>query len=138
MIYRAFDPAVDSIDQVATLNEWLPAAHEWWAGQLRQRLLVPQNLLLAVDHEPVGLALIFDGGLPMVLLDGLYLRPAYRTLSNASAFLRAVDNEMQRRGVPLYVIHASERLAKAARRYGFAALASEGFSLLGKIPGRKM
>jgi len=134
--FRFYDPARDSVEHLATLNEWEPRLQSWWASQLAKRLWVPQNLLLAcIEDQAVGMALLFDGGFPILMVDGVYIQPAHRSLSNARAFLRVIDAEMQRRGVPLYLSHAPQRLAHVMKRYGFQQLVPHEHLVMGKVPG---
>jgi GNAT superfamily N-acetyltransferase len=103
MMVRKFDPASDSLEALATLNEMAPEQQIWWRDALAKRM-APDNTLVAVNlhGELVGMILLYDGGFPSALTEGLFIHPAYRGQGLLRLLVGAVCDELRGRGVSVY------------------------------------
>lgn len=119
MIVRHFDRSKDSPEDLSRLNPFPPEAQEWLAKQYASVAFPEQNIAVAeVDGELVGILHIFDGGFPWAIFDGFYLKPEYRSLENALKLGHFAEDELKRRGVPVYITYAPERLARGLSHSG--------------------
>ncbi len=116
MIVRRFNPAKDSVSKLAQLNEHPVEWQEWMATQYP----APENVIVAEEHgELVGCIHIFDSGYPWAVIDGWYLKPAYRTMRNARLLGQFAESVLRRRGVKLIGLTASKQMAKVLGRYNY-------------------
>lgn len=94
---------------------------------------LPENVLVVVDGDkPVGVAHIFDAGLPWTIVDGYYLLPEYRSVENFHLLGYGVEAELKRRGIAFYTTSAAPQLAKVLERYEFHPINGE-LTLMGKV-----
>ena len=132
MNVRPFNPDRDSPAEVSKLNTWPPVWQEWMALQYAGPFPY-HNLLIAEEGgELVGCLHILDGGLPWTILDGMYLKPAYRSLANARQLGLAGEEELKHRGVSVFLVNAPVQLGRVLQRYGMVALGQD-FTMLGKV-----
>lgn len=136
MHVRHFDPLTDSAESLANLSPFSPAVQQRFAQWYRARTLVPENILVLEDKgELLGVAHIFDAGLPWAVVDAVFIRPGARSVALALQLYAAVEAELKARGLPFYVLHAPPQLAQVlTERYGFVATSGETFTHLVKIP----
>jgi Acetyltransferase (GNAT) family len=135
VVCRFFNPDQDSPEAVARLNDF-PAETQAWLARHYAVAFPPENLILAEDAGTiVGCLHLFDAGFPWAILDGFYLKPEYRTLANALALGRAGEDELRKRGVPFYIVHATGRLAAGLQRMNLRPLSPESFTMLGRPLG---
>ncbi len=116
MIIRRFNPEKDSVKDLARLNEHPNEWQEWMATQYP----APENAIVAEDKgELVGCIHIFDSGYPWAVIDGWYLKPAYRTMRNARMLGQFAESQLRRRGVKLIGLTASVQMSKVLKRYKY-------------------
>ncbi len=130
--FRAFDPGTDSIDELASMNEWPPQAQAAFADALRRRFVIPSNALVAVeDGHIIAAALIMDGGFPFAILDGVYIRPDHRSVEFYNECRKAAERYMRERGVIFFFSHVPEQFAHVlVERSDYRKISNEPFTLL--------
>ncbi len=120
MIVRLFDGETDSFDTLASMNDWPPQMQAWLARALEARYMPGSHLVALEGDDIVGTVLLLDAG-AYLAAEGAYLLPEHRTYANAHVLLRAIDAEARRRGVPMVVTHAPERIGNGLVHYGYHA-----------------
>jgi len=129
--FRPFDLARDSLEELATMNEWPSEAQAAFAQALRHRFIVPQNAFVAVeDGHIVAAALIMDGGFPFAVLDGVYIRPDHRSVEFYNACRSATERYMRERGLHFFFSHVPKQFARVLQRVGYHDVGVEPFTLL--------
>jgi hypothetical protein len=130
--FRAFDPAKDSIDELAAMNEWHPQAQAAFADALRKRFIIPSNAFVAVeDGHIIGAALIMDGGFPFAILDGVYIRPDKRSVEFYNECRKATERYLRERGVIFFFSHVPAQLSHVlVERADYRKISNEPFTLL--------
>lgn len=130
---RHFDPERDSFEEVARLNDWEPNMQAWWAASLRQRCINVNLLVMEEEGQLIGLLMLLDGGLPILMVEGAYIKPEYRTFARGRELLHAIDAEARRRGVTLVFSHTPDRIGKGMTYYGYQRINDISYGLYGRV-----
>jgi len=120
VIARHFDPAKDSVENIARLSSYPKEVQDQMAVLYKEASFPPENLIvLEVDGEIVGQTHIHDGGFPWAVLDGTYIKPEHRNFKSARTLLEGVYAELLRRGTPLVGTYTTQEFAKALEYGGW-------------------
>lgn len=135
MEVRWFNPENDDVGELGKLNPFGQAWQDWMKDRYQdyKSVLGASVMVLANDGELVGCLHVFDVGLPWTILDGMYLKPGFRTLKNAQMLGYGTVEELKKRGVQLIQINAAGKLATVLeKRYGCRA-APDDYKMLIKV-----
>jgi N-acetylglutamate synthase-like GNAT family acetyltransferase len=130
---RYFDPAKDSIGELARLNDWTPELQAWLEKAFKRRLHAKNYLVMEEDGKLIGAVLLGESCGPILTVEGAYVKPEYRSYKRGRALLQAIDAEAAKRGVTLVFSHAAERIGKGLIQYGYSKMNAASYDLYGQV-----
>ena|SRR6266480_401286 len=135
MNVRFFDPVIDDPKELGHLNPFSEAWQNWMSKSYTDYIsMLDKSVVVAEDNgQLVGVLHIFDVGLPWTILDGMFLKPQYRTLANARKLGYFAVNELKRRGVNVMSIYAEGKLAHILEKRYKLHSADMDYKFLAKV-----